>query len=60
MDEAITQARQLAEHLGMQLVESNDARKGRYRIQRGRDFLHLADDIEDARGFLDSWAAYVH
>jgi hypothetical protein len=59
MEEVVTQARLLAERLGLQLIVSNDARGGRFRVQRGRDFLHVADNIEDVRGFLDGWAQYV-
>ncbi|KQP35868.1 hypothetical protein [Pseudorhodoferax sp. Leaf274] len=59
MNEAVTQARLLAERLGMQLIVSNDARGGRFRVQRGRDFLHVADDVKDVLDFLNCWAAHV-
>lgn len=59
MAEAITQARFLAEHLGLQLIVGNDARGDRFRIQRGRDFLHVSDCIKDITGFLNSWGQYV-
>jgi hypothetical protein len=56
----IDQASTLANELGLVLIEGNDARNGRFRIQQGRDFVHLADDIEDVASFLNAWAAYVH
>lgn len=60
MAEAVTQARFLAEHLGLQLIVGNDARGGRFRLQRGRDFLHVSDCIEDITGFLKAWGEHVH
>lgn len=60
MEEALNQAHELAAHLGFKLIEGHDARGGRYRVLRGRDFVHTADDIQDVASFLNAWAAYVH
>lgn len=55
----IEKAQAMAADLGLVLLESNDARNGRIRVKRGRDFIHLADDIEDAIGFMQSWREHV-
>lgn len=59
MEGALTQAKDLAAHLGLQLVEMNDARGGRYRVLRGRDILTASDSVADIAGFLNSWMVYV-
>lgn len=56
---AIERAQAMAADLGLVLLESNDARNGRFRVKRGRDFIHLADGIEDAIGFMQSWREHV-
>jgi hypothetical protein len=50
----------LAGYVGMQLWnDAGDTRNGRYRIVRGRDILHHAEDLEDAAGWLSGWLAHV-
>jgi hypothetical protein len=58
-DTKMNDAKLLASHAGLKLIEMNDARGGRFRVQRGRDILHAADDLEDVQGFIVAWMEHV-